>query len=353
MYESITYDVIMNRMLAKVIESNPDIDTREGSLIFDALAPAAVELQLIYIEFDVILNETFADTASRPNLIKRAAERGVIVYPSTTATLRGEFTPSSINIPIGSRFSLGGLNYFTKSKTSDGNYQMQCETAGIIGNQFYGVLVPINYIAGLATARLAEVLIPGEDEEATEDLRERYFASFETKAFGGNKTDYLEKTNALPGVGSTKVTPNWNGGSTVKLTILDSDFNKASSALISAVQVAIDPTQDGQGLGIAPIGHIVTVNTPAEVVIDVTATITYDDGYGTSIAITQAVSDYLLELRTSWADQGSLIVRTAQIETKLLAITGILDIANTKINGVANNLTLSAFQIPTLGTVTA
>ena len=45
---------------------------------------------------------------------------------------------------------------------------------------------------------------------ATEDLRQRYFDSFEEKAFGGNVRDYLEKTNAIPGVGSTKVTRVWN-----------------------------------------------------------------------------------------------------------------------------------------------
>ncbi len=38
----------------------PDtIDKREGSVIFDALAPAAAELAQMYIEADVILNETF------------------------------------------------------------------------------------------------------------------------------------------------------------------------------------------------------------------------------------------------------------------------------------------------------
>mgnify|MGYP000166977145 CR=1 FL=1 len=81
---------------------------------------------------------------------------------------------------------------------------MQCETPGVIGNQYLGSMVPIEYIEGLETAKLTKVLIPGEDREDTEDLRTRYFNSFNAQAFGGNVQDYLEKTNAIPGVEAQK-----------------------------------------------------------------------------------------------------------------------------------------------------
>lgn len=352
MYESITYEVILQRMLDRVSDQ---MDKREGSIIYDALAPAAVELQLMYMELDVVLNESFGDTATRDFLIRRAAERGIKPDEATYALLKGEFAPTSINIPIGSRFSLNELNYYVKSKVSDGVYQVECETLGIQGNQYFGDMIPIEYIDGLETAKLTELLIPGEDEEDTEDLRVRYFASFDTKPYGGNRKDYIEKTNSIAGVGSTKVTPIWNGGGTVKLTILNSNFDKASSILIETVQTEIDPTQDGQGLGVAPIGHIVTVDTAEEITINVVATITYDDGYSSAslhTQVVQAVSNYLLELRNDWANQGTLIVRIAQIETRLLAITGILDITGTSINGSAANLTLTKYQIPVMGGVT-
>lgn len=353
MYENVTYEVILQRMLDRV--SN-NVDKRESSPIYNALAPAAVELQLMYIEFDIILKETFGDTASREYLIRRAAERGIKPYAATYALLKGEFTPSSISISIGSRFSLNELNYYVKTKVSDGIYQVECETLGIQGNQYFGDLIPIDYVEGLETASLTELLIPGEDEEETEDLRIRYFASFDIQAFGGNKTDYIEKTNAIAGVGSTKVTPIWNGGGTVKLTILNSEFSKASSILIGTVQTEIDPSGDGQGLGAAPIGHIVTVDTAEEIAINVASSVTYDSIYSFSALqsqIIQKISDYCLELRTDWANQTELIVRIAQIESRLLTITGIIDISGTTINGTATNLTLTKYQIPIMGGVTA
>lgn len=352
MYENVTYEVILQRMLDRV--SN-NVDKRESSPIYNALAPAAIELQLMYIEFDIILKETFGDTASREYLIRRAAERGITPYPATYALLKGEFTPSTINISIGSRFSLNDLNYYVKSKISDGVYQVECEEAGVKGNQYFGDMIPIEYIDGLETAQLTELLIPGEDEEDTEDLRVRYFSSFETKPYGGNKKDYIAKTNAIAGVGSTKVTPLWDGGGTVKLTILNSEFSKASSILIEAVQETIDPTKDGLGLGVAPIGHIVTVDTVEEITLNVSTIITFDDGYSfvsLQSQIESVIEEYLLELRKDWANQESLIVRTAQIDTRILGIQGVLDIADTRINGSTSNLILSAYQIPVLGGVT-
>ena len=79
MYEAITYEDILQRMLDRVPNT---MDKREGSIIYDALAPAAAELQLMYIELDVILTETFADSASREYLILRSAERGI--HPNDT-----------------------------------------------------------------------------------------------------------------------------------------------------------------------------------------------------------------------------------------------------------------------------
>jgi uncharacterized phage protein gp47/JayE len=359
MYENITYEVILQRMIDKVIEGNPHVDTREGSIVYNALAPAAVELQNMYIEFDWMLNQSFADTASREYLIKRAAERGIEPEKATNAILEGVF---DADIPFGSRFSLDKLNYVVTDFISiDENqeirtYELMCETVGEVGNQQFGTLIPIDYIDGLTTAELTSVLIPGEDEEATEVLRKRYFNSFETNPYGGNKQDYIQKTNTIAGVGSTKVTPTWKGGGTVKVTILDAEFNKASTTLINTVQTILDPVSNqGEGLGVAPIGHVVTVDTATEVVVNVASTITFATGYNWDNIKNEAIAlinDYLLEIRKDWMNQTISYVRIAQIERSLLSIIGVVDITGTTINSLAENLELNEYQIPILGGVT-
>jgi uncharacterized phage protein gp47/JayE len=299
------------------------------------------------------MDESFADTASREYLIRRAAERGIIPDPATYAVLQGEFTPTSIDMR-GKRFSMPnqGIDYIVGEMISSGVYQVQCETLGTEGNQYLGAVIPIDYVDGLETAELTDVLIPAKDEEETEHLRQAYFDSFREKAFGGNMADYLNKTTSIEGVGSTKVTPAWNGGGTVKLTILDAQHNKASPVLIASVQQEIDPAGDGSGLGLAPIGHVVTVDTATEITVDITMTVTLDSGV-TWASVQQMVIDniqaYLLELRQSWANQGFLVVRISQIESKTLAVQGILDVIDTKINDSAANLTLGKYEIPVFG----
>lgn len=355
MYENVTYEVILDRMLDRVLAQNPNIDTREGSIIYNALAPAAVELQNMYIQLDTILNESFADTQTRDYLIKRCAERGVNVEPATYAIRQGEFVPSTIEIQVGARFSLNLLNYVVVEKISDGIYKLQCETAGYDGNVESGTLIPIEYIEGLQTATLTEVLVPGEDEEDTEHLRQRYFDSLDSQAFGGNIKDYKEKTNSLDGVGGVKVYPVWNGGGTVKLVIINSDFDKPSDVLINSVQTAIDPTQNqGTGVGIAPIGHIVTVVGCGETSVDVTTKITFQEGWDWEALkpyAEQAIDDYFKELASDWASSDNIIVRISQIEIRLLNLTGVLDIADTTLNGIAHNLTIDADNIPIRGEV--
>lgn len=352
MYEDITYEDILDRMLDRVPD---DMDKREGSLIYDALAPAAVEMQLMYMELDVIMKEAFADSASREYLIRRAAERGIKPSPATRAVLKGEFAPENLEIPIGSRFGCGTLNYEVKEKKGDGGYLLECEAEGKAGNTTFGNLIPIEYIEGLEKAVLTALLVPGTEEEGTESIREKYFASFEGQEFGGNKRDYKKKTLEIPGVGAVKVYPVWNGGGTVKLTILDSEYNKANAYLLSKVQQEIDPSQDGGGTGIAPIGHVVTVDTPEEYAVNVDADAVYDTGYGfetLGTQISEIIDNYLRELREGWQEQ-AVVVRKTQIESRILGITGIVDITRIALNGKEENIIMDEGDIPVLGEVVA
>lgn len=344
-----TYEVILQRMLDQVPN---DVDKREGSIVWNALAPAAAEMQEMYISADAILNETFADTATRDYLIKRAAERGVHPEEATYATMQGEF---NIDVPIGSRFSLDNFNYTVTERISVGLFKLQCETVGAEPNQYLGTLIPIEYIDGLTSAQLTAVLIPGEDEEDTESLRQRYFGSLESQAYGGNVTDYKDKVNQLAGVGGLKVYPVWNGGGTVKLVIIDSDFKVPSAALIDSVQTAVDPiVNQGVGAGLAPIGHTVTVEGVSQTSVDIATTITYQSGWtwaDIQANVEAVLDEYFSELNATWADNENLIVRISQIETRLLDVAGVVDIANTMINGVEENLILGSDNIPVRGVI--
>ena len=354
MYENITFESIMERMLEKVPST---MDKREGSVIWDALAPAAIELQNVYIQLDTVLNETFADTASLHYLVKRAAERGIAQIKASQAVLQGEFTPITMELATGTRFSCDNLNYVITEKIDDGIYKLTCETAGTEGNTHFGTLIPIDYIAGLETAELTGLLIPAEDDEDVEALRKRYLESMTSQAYGGNIADYKEKTLKIDGVGGVKVTPVWNGGGTVKLTIIDSEYKVPSNDVIELIQNTIDPVgYSGKGMGLAPIGHVVTVFGVQSRAVNITTTITYQSGWNWDSAksyILNAIDEYFKELGQLWEDTESegLIVRISQLESKILGCEGVLDISGTALNGSAANLSLGTDEIPVRGAV--
>lgn len=354
MYENVTFESIMERMLATVPST---MDKREGSVIYDAIAPAALELQNLYIELDTVLNETFADTASLYYLKKRAAERGISQIRATNAILQGEFTPTTLKLEIGTRFSCDNLNYIISEKVTDGVYQLMCETEGTEGNVHLGTLIPIDYIAGLETAKLTELLIPAEDDETVDHLRERYLNSMSSQAFGGNIADYKEKVITLPdvAVGGVKVTPVWNGGGTVKLTIIDAQFGVPSEELVDAVQNEIDPVgHQGEGVGLAPIGHVVTVVGVQSETVNIVTNITYQTGWDWESAKTyvlDAIDQYFHELSKEWDENENLIIRISQLESRVLNCEGVLDISGTTLNGSDANLSLAADAIPIRGTV--
>lgn len=348
MYENQTFDAILRRALARVPE---DVDKREGSIIYDALAPAAMELANLYAQLGYTINQAFADTADRENLVRICAERGIAPRPATKAVLRGTFVPS---VELGARFNLDNLNYVVVAHESGTAYKVECETPGEVGNRRMGALIPIDYLDGLESARLTAVLIPGEDEEDTETLRKRFLSTFDSQAFGGNIADYKAKVGALSGVGGVKVHPVKDGAGTVTVVILASDNTVPTAELVETVQAAVDPYPHGSGTGIAPIDHAVTIEAAQGVAVDVTTTLTYEQGYAWSAvedAAIKAIDDYLAELRGAWADSEAVIVRISQIETRLLEVQGILDVGDTTLNGAAQNLTLGADSVPVRGAV--
>ena len=328
------------------------LDKREGSVLYNALAPSAVELQNAYIEMDNILDMVFIDTTEGVFLTKKCHERGIERLPATNAICKGEF---NIDVPIGSRFYLEGLHYTVIEKMSQNVFKLQCETAGEKGNHPLGNMIPVEYIQGLTNAVLTEVLIPGEEIESDQSLRQRYYDSLFGIAFGGNIADYKQKVLQMQGVGAVKVYPTWQGGGTVKLVILTSEYKTPSQELITMVQTAIDPTQNqGQGLGLAPIGHVVTVVGAQQTTVDVTARITYQNGYyfdRIQSALEQTIEDYFNELNQSWGNEKNLVVRISRIESRILDLEGVLDVSDTELNGLQRNIEIDADNIVVRGQV--
>jgi len=340
---------ILSRMLDRIPNT---LDKRKGSIVYLALAPVAEELAKVKSHIEDVYNRTFADTAVGEDLERRAAEVGVKPKLASNALRKGIFNRP---VSIGAKFAIETTTYIVVEQLPNNEAVLRCEQLGEIGNVYIGNLLPITYVEGLTTAMLTEILVPGEEKEDTESLRKKYEENRDSLAFGGNIADYKGKIKEIKGVGGVKVYPVWNGGGTVKLVFIDSIFNKPSSMFVDEVQTIIDPVPNqGQGVGMAPIDHYVTVEAVEELEINIESEIIllseyeWDDVHD---YIIEAVNGYFLDLKRTWEDEDALVVRISQIESAILRTTGIIDIRGTILNGNATNIILSEDEIPVLGTV--
>ena len=344
MNEIPTYEEILQRCLDRIPNT---IDKRQGSIIYDALAPCCVELAQMYIELSGIYDQVFIDTAVGEALDKLVEQNGVKRKDATYALRKGEF---NMVVPVGNRFSDGENTYIViENIAGTNNSILRCEQAGSVGNGYYGSLTPITYLQGLTKAELTDIIDMGNDVESDDDLRVRYMESVTAPQFGGNVSDYQNKVKSLTGVGGCKVIPIWNGGGTVKLIITNSQGGVPTSSLVNDVQEAVDPNQDQQGLGIAPIGHIVTVEGAAAKNITVSATFTLESGVNPidiQDSVNNVVDNYFKSLSVNWDKEDNLIARISQLEIRLLGVAGVLDITNTKMNNSSSNLSLQSNEIP-------
>lgn len=354
------FETILQRMLANVPDT---FDKREGSVIYDALAPAARELANMYDEIQKKLDNTFAGTADREWLIKRCAEIGIAPNEATYAVRKGVFTPSTLEIAIGERFNFDDLNFIVTEKLETaGEYALQCETKGTAGNFGTGALIPIQYIQGLETATLTgEILIYGEDEEETEVLRQRYFDTLPTMTIDGNVAQYSKWCREYEGIGNFKIFPEWNGKNTVKVSILSSENTVASSTLIEDFQNYLDPPTStiddnkesqnypqgrGLGMGQAPIGAICTVTTASEKAINIVASVLLREGYDNVVGLEQQLTDYLKGL--NYTRTTVSYVAISAIFANNESVDMVIDIT---VNGVKTNIELGDEEVAKLGTL--
>lgn len=315
MYENRMFENILGEMLSYVTSQYPELDTRTGSMIYNALAPCTLEIETIYRNMDMIIEETFLETASKEYLIMHGNQVGVEINEATYGHYMGEF---DVDVAVGSRFNLDEFNYNVIGKLSDPTadnpyylFELVCETNGAEPNAFLGDLTPITYVANLSHAKLTQVLVHGEDEEDTESYRYRILTHIKKPPINGNVWQYDEWLNDYDGIGKFRTTPCWNGLNTVKLTILDSENTAASDELLKEVQEYFDPPTDiidddrtavnypqgrGMGNGQAPIGAIVTVDTVTEVPVVVNCQLVLKNGYSSPVGVQEAVNEYLKSL---------------------------------------------------------
>ncbi len=340
MFEGYTYETVLSRMLGRL---PPTLDRREGSFLYAALAPAAWELSEAYANLERALSDGFAATATRESLILLGRERGIAPLGATAAVLEVRFSPEHASVPLGVKCEVGEYHYIVTEYRGD-TYALTCMTKGEDGNIPSGRVRLLDLIDGVEYGEVVRILTPGADEEETEAFRARYFETLTAQAFGGNRADYTERIGKIPGVGSVKILPAWNGEGTVKAVITDEVGLMPDEAFLASVQAEVD--------GFAPIGHVVTVSAVTPIRFDITATLELEPGADRDTVVT-AVMDALVDrfslMQTAWHNEEETVVRMSKLHACILNCSGVAGVTDLRVNGGTDNITLTAEQMPVLG----
>ena len=364
------FDYWLELVLSYVPEN---IDKREGSIIYDAVAPAAMALAEQSLQLANIVKQTYVKTADDEYLDYRAVEYGTARYPATytEALCRAVGNDDGVveNIQLGDRFaSVADEPTFYKVTyiNEDHTVVLKAETAGTGPNSYIGQVLPVTPNDEIVFAEIVEVTTPARDAETDDHLRARLLAENRWLAYGGNVADYLDMLQNIEEVGAGQVYPVWAGAGTVKLVILNNDLMPASSTLVKKVKEEIDPEESTtQGYGLAPIDHRVTVTAPETFTVDIAMNVTVVDSANVDTIkanIKTSLEEFFKSLRRDWdtvnptVGRGySMTIYRSKILSRVMMLEGIANATMPRLNGRDEDLQLvfnnTTSQLPVLGEV--
>lgn len=370
--QDLTLQEIIDMALTKV---PAEFDRRTGSIIYDTIASAAVPILFLAMEGKEIADASFIETTYGEYMDMLVADKAITRYPATKAIKKGKLETdkgAALNIPNGTRFSaVDSVDNLTYSVVGPmeipGEYMLECEQTGTIGNTYYGPIIPLSYIDPLASAEIIGDYQEARDEETDEDLRQRYLDAYKRNSFGGNVSQYDEEVKKLDGVGELQVHRAYPSSGHVLLSIVGPGYRKISNDLINALQDTIDPEingNQGTGLGMAPIFHKVHVVTPTEKVIPISFDLQVLNGYTVDQLqplINEKLEEYFSALRKEWGildttmHEYNTVIYTARIIVAVSSIIGVANISNVRINNQEGDMKLTETgelqELPILGQV--
>lgn len=337
-----TFDEIIEYMIASVPS---EYDTSVGSFFYDLLYPVAEQIYRLQGDITLLEQNAFALTAVGEYLDRKVAEQGITRKQATFAkgTVRISGDVGAV-IPKGAKVAAGDILFAVDEETVIPNsgyadVSATCTIAGSGGNVAVGQInrFPVT-LPKLTDVTNITVFTGGYNEETDSELLERYLEKVSRPNVSGSKYHYIEWAKEVSGVGEVSVIPLWNGPGTVKVVIVDSLSQPATDDLIAAVSEHIEKLR--------PIGANVTVVSAAALTVNISVNITNDVTEKMTENIKTAISNYL---------SGDAIKKSyisyAKIGGCILAVDGVDDYANLKVNGTATNISIPAGSVPVLGSV--
>lgn len=370
MFEDYTAEALLEDVLSKA----PDgIDTRAGSIFYDAISGIVEQIAKMYTDLDQVFNYVFISTTSGEYLDMKASEYGMTRNAATAAKYYLVYEGTAPD--TGARFFHGDTGlYFTVAEveTDDGTVHiLVAKETGTSGNNIAegDLAVPVNTITGLTSSTFGAVYEYGSDDEDDDSLRTRIQEKIAGPAENGNKQHYKTWCESIDGVGLARITPLWNGPNTVKGALISPLGLPCSDSIVAEVQEYIDPATlgqttevdgktyvvgDGLGEGVANLGAHFTAVAADSIGITVEFTaILSSEGSTTSAAeeVTEALTEYFKELVMETETASDITVRLTSVGAIIAGVDSVLDYSDLTLNGGTDNISPGDDGVPVVSEV--
>lgn len=341
MYKARSYDEILSELQEY---SDLPVSKVEGTFEYDVLASNSIEFSKTEVELEEAYKAGFLDTTFKEYLDMKSDESGIERRSARKAigkiTVYGRGT-----LPVGSLFTtIAGTQFITTEDVEindNAEVDVIAVEPGDNGNVAPETIINIPMsIPGITRVVNMEETYNGYDEEDDETLRERTLEHVRNPGTSGNPRHYIEWATSVSGVGAARCIRTWNGPNTVKVVIIDSNYEEASDELVQEVADYIEERRT--------VNAIVTVVSAQPVVIDVTveAVGLVDEEY-----LTTLIKEYFIALeRKAWSSTKPPAVILTRIGTLVLD-AGAEDYNSILLNGDVRNIALTLDELPKLGKV--
>lgn len=341
MFEEQTYETIKQRTLDNIALP---LRKNEGSILDTFAGANAMSLAKCYIDMGDTVSIGFIETSFGDFLDKRVKEFGV--YRKLGKKANGKIKvkgKAGAVLTNGTVFLCDNLGFVMLNDVEIGVSDDICYVEALGVGKEYNLLPSQTFklktqIEGFESATNEEAFKGGIDIETDDELKDRFQKVVSNPSTSGNKYHYEEWALEVDGVGKAYVYPLWAGNGTIKVMIVSNDNKPVDESIVEAAKYHIEENM--------PIGCRLTVTTPAELAINISANVELLNGY-TVEDVKEAFNDKLLEYLKN-VDNEVVYTKVLGI---LAGILGVDDFSALTINGGTNNITVSVDRVPAIGTI--
>lgn len=353
MFEQFTEDYFMEQ--AREMGDALGVDTREGSVYMDAAAGHCLRAAKFYEDLRSVFDLLFADTCTGDVLDEWAAQEQVYRKAATSSYYVPIFDGVAPADLVGDRFMAGGYYFVMVQEGKE--FYLQSELTGTRTNYLLKGerLIPVRNTMGLKSATLGDMYAAGTDPETDEDLRQRWKEALSEPAENWNRQQYKTSCESYDGVGRAIITPLAYGPCTVKALIISSEGTAPPDSLIEQIQKEMDPGSEGVGMGKVLLGCKFYAVAAGQEAINISFDVVIASGYSLESIkenVRQELIHYMKVIALDTPDEENMVAQYMKVIGILANTLGIKDLANLTLNGLAENVSIEANNVPVLGELT-